>query len=150
MRHRDLAIVALVSISMIALELVWTRIFSAEFFYTFAFLVLSIAVLGLGLGALTLRLFPSLGHPKRLGTILALTAVMTLAGPPAVFKLGLKFSALLTSWVMVGKLVVAILLLGAAFFFGGIALASIFKQHHRQMPKLYMADLIGAGLGIWR
>ncbi|UCC44094.1 MAG: hypothetical protein JSU65_13435 [Candidatus Zixiibacteriota bacterium] len=148
MKRRDLAIVALVSISIIALELAWTRIFSAEFFYTFAFLVLSIAILGLGLGALALRLFPSLGRPEKLGLILSLTGLMTLVGPPAVFELGLVFSALLSSWIMVGKLVIAIMLLGAAFFFGGIALASIFKQHHRQIPKLYMADLIGAGLAV--
>ena len=98
MRRRDLVIVALISSSLIALELAWTRIFSAEFFYTFAFLILSIAILGLGLGALALRLFPSLGRPERLGLILSLTGLMTLIGPPAVFELGLKFSALLNSW----------------------------------------------------
>ncbi len=52
-----LLIVGLISISMVASELIWTRIFSAELFYTFAFLTLSIAVLGLGLGALSIRLF---------------------------------------------------------------------------------------------
>jgi hypothetical protein len=148
MRQRELAIVALLSVSLIALELAWTRIFSAEFFYTFAFLILSIAILGLGLGALALRLFPFLGRPERLGHILSLTGLMTLVGPPAVFELGLRFSALLSSWAMVGKLVIAIMLLGAAFFFGGIALASIFKQHYRQIARLYMADLIGAGLAV--
>ncbi|MBU8933612.1 MAG: hypothetical protein KOO62_06360 [candidate division Zixibacteria bacterium] len=148
MKNRELAIVALLSISLIALELAWTRIFSAEFFYTFAFLILSIAILGLGLGALALRLFPSLGKTEKLGLTLSLTGLMTLIGPPAVFKLGLKFSALLSSWAMVGKLAVAIMLLGSAFFFGGIALASIFRKHHQQIPKLYMADLIGAGLAV--
>ena len=44
---------------LVALEIVWTRIFSAEFFYSFAFLVVSLAVLGLGLGALSLRFWPT-------------------------------------------------------------------------------------------
>ena len=45
---RKLTVVALVSMTLVALELGWTRIFSAEFFYTFAFLILSLAVMGLG------------------------------------------------------------------------------------------------------
>ena len=40
-----LALAALLSLALIALELVWTRIFSAEFFYPFAFLILSLACL---------------------------------------------------------------------------------------------------------
>ena len=50
MNRYRLVIIALVSVTMLALELVWTRVFSAEFFYTFAFLTLSLAVMGLGLG----------------------------------------------------------------------------------------------------
>jgi hypothetical protein len=42
---------------LVALEIVWTRIFSAEFFYSFAFLTVSLA--GLGLGALSLRFWPA-------------------------------------------------------------------------------------------
>jgi hypothetical protein len=56
-RHR-LTIVALLSMALLALELVWTRLFSAEFFYAYAFLVLSLAIMGLGMGALTVRLVP--------------------------------------------------------------------------------------------
>jgi hypothetical protein len=41
-------LVALLSATLIGLELVWTRIFSAEFFYTYAFLTLSLAIMGLG------------------------------------------------------------------------------------------------------
>ena len=93
MRHRYL-IVGLLSMTLLALELVWTRLFSAEFFYAYAFLVLSLAIMGLGLGALTLRLVPVLGRRAYLGVILSLAAGTALAGPPGVFRLGLKFAAL--------------------------------------------------------
>jgi hypothetical protein len=141
-------IVAALSASLIALELTWTRIFSAEFFYTFAFLILSLAILGLGLGALTLHLIPAINNRRNLGPLLSITALTTLLGPPLVFKLGLDFTELFKSWEMVGIFLVSTVILNSAFFFGGIALTLIFKQNHREIPKLYMADLLGAGLGL--
>jgi len=148
MNHTKYFTIALLSLSLLALELVWTRIFSAEFFYTFAFLVLSLAVLGLGLGALAIRLFPILERKNSLGLILVFTALMSLIGPPIVFILGLKFSVVFASWSMVGKLVLTILLLSSTYLLGGMALAILFKRNHRDMPKLYMADLLGAGFGV--
>jgi len=143
-----LALVALLSLALIALELVWTRIFSAEFFYPFAFLILSLAVLGLGLGGLALRLFPSLNRPDRLGTYALLTALLALAGPPLVLHLGLDFALVLSQSVMFGRLALTAVLLGAAFFTGGMALTLLFRNFHAEMPSLYMADLLGAGLGV--
>ena len=141
-------VVALVSVTLIALELVWTRLFSAEFFYTFAFLTLSLAVLGLGLGALALRLAPGLDRERHLGPILSLTAAAALLGPPLTFRIGVDFALLFSQWPMVGRFALAILVLGLPFFFGGMALAMIFKHDSDQIPKLYMADLLGAGLGV--
>ena len=66
MKSKKFVVIGLLSLSLLSLELMWTRIFSAEFFYTFAFLVLSLAVLGLGLGALALRLFSFLNNKDNL------------------------------------------------------------------------------------
>ncbi len=147
-RRFRLIIVALLSLTLLGLELIWTRIFSAEFFYSFAFLILSLAVLGLGLGGLALRLCPSLGRRRYFAPLLALCGALTLAGPPLVFRLNLKFAALLESWDMVGRLLAAIGLLSSAYFFGGLALAVLLRRNCRDMPRLYMADLLGAGLGV--
>jgi hypothetical protein len=144
---RATAVVALMSASLLALELVWTRIFSAEFFYTFAFLVLSLAILGLGLGALALRLLPVLDRDHLLGLYLSLAGLMTLTGPILIFRLGLDFSAVFGSVAMFFRLVAAVALLSSSFFFGGLALAMLFKRNHERMPILYMADLLGAALG---
>jgi len=144
-----LALAALLSFSLIALELVWTRIFSAEFFYTFAFLILSLAVLGLGLGGLALRLFPGLNRPGRVGAYILLTALLALASPPLVLHLGLDFALVLSKGAMFGRLVLTLLLLCAAFFTGGMALSLLFRNFHQDMPRLYMADLLGAALGVF-
>jgi hypothetical protein len=140
--------VALLSVSLVALELAWTRLFSAEFFYTFAFLVLSLAILGLGLGALSLRLWPRLARPERLPLYLSLAALCALAGPPLVFLYDLDFPSLFSSPAMVGKLVLTIFTLNAPYFFGGMALALLFRAGHQRLDRLYTADLLGAGAGV--
>ncbi len=148
MKCRNYLVIALMSITLIALELSWTRIFSAEFFYTFAFLVLSLAILGLGFGALALRLLPLLNRESMLGVYLSLTGLMAIIGPILVFKIGLDFSQLFSNWGMIGKFLVTVILLSSAFFWGGIGLAMLFKRNHEDMPRLYMADLVGAGVGV--
>jgi len=148
MKNLKLILISLLSVSLLSLELIWTRIFSAEYFYTFAFLILSLAILGLGLGALTLRLFPNLNKSKNLGRLFILIGLMSLVSPPLVFKIGLDFTTLFSSWLMVGKFVLTLGLLNSSFFFGGIALAMLFKNDHQDMPRLYMADLLGAGAGV--
>ena len=148
MQVRRYLVIALISLTLIPLELSWTRIFSAEFFYTFAFLILSLAILGLGLGALALRLFRSLDRPARLGGYLAAAGLLALVGPLLVFKLGLDFSSLFSDWTMVGRLLLTVIILMSSYFFGGLALALLFKQYHQDMPRLYMYDLLGAGIGV--
>ncbi|MBW1881058.1 MAG: hypothetical protein JRJ84_22120 [Deltaproteobacteria bacterium] len=141
-------VVGFTSCAVVALEMAWTRVFSAEFFYTFAFLVLSLGVLGLGLGALSLRLLPSLTQKDTLGPILSLAALLGLASPGIVLHMGLDFSQILSSGSMLLRLASAIVLLGSTFAFAGVALALVFRAQHADMPRLYMADLVGAGLGV--
>ncbi|MCF7921061.1 MAG: hypothetical protein K9M55_00020 [Candidatus Marinimicrobia bacterium] len=140
--------IALLSFSLLSLELIWTRILAAEFFYTFAFLVLSLAILGLGLGGLTLRLFPKVDSLGSLRNSLLVGGIMILVGPPLVYRLGMSFSALAGSWAMLGKLILVIIILSSSFYFSGIALAILFKRFHSNISQLYMADLLGAGLGV--
>ncbi len=146
--HHFLLIVGLISISLVASELIWTRIFSAELFYTFAFLTLSIAVLGLGLGALSIRLFHFLHKPVVLPLMLIISAVFAVIGPVFVIALGLKFSQILFTASMFGKFLIAIFILGIPYFCAGIVLAALFRSQYQQMHKLYMSDLLGAGFGV--
>ncbi len=141
-------IIALLSMTLVALEVIWTRVFSAEYFYTFAFLIVSLAVLGLGFGALALRLVPSFGRMPGVGTPLALASLVALAGPGAVLRLRLDFGAIFRDPWVAPKLVLALVILAAPFFLAGITLARLFREQHREMPRLYMADLAGAAGGV--
>jgi hypothetical protein len=128
--------------------MIWTRLFSAEFFYTFAFLTLSLAVMGLGLGALAIRLFPFLDRDGALGVYLTLSGLFSLIGPPLVFLLNVDFTKLYGDWGAIWKFFLTLDLLSAAFFFGGMALAIFFKRSAQEIPRVYMADLLGAGVGV--
>ncbi len=147
MNGKNFRTVALLSISLISLELVWTRIFSAEYYYTFAFLILSAAVCGLGIGAVLLRLFPRFYEKDNLRKLLINTGITAVAGPLFVFWLELDFTRLF-SVLMILKLIAAVIILGSAYVFGGMALSKIFRAHSDRLPKLYMADLAGAGIGV--
>ncbi|MBD3332421.1 hypothetical protein GF356_06195 [candidate division GN15 bacterium] len=148
MRVRSYLVIALISLTLIPLELSWTRIFSAEFFYTFAFLVLSLAVLGLGLGALSLRLFRSIDRPGMLGASLTLAGICALVGPILVFALSPDFSTVFSDLMTTVKIMLVVLILMSTYVFAGIGLAMLFKHNHDDMPRLYMADLLGAGVGV--
>lgn len=148
MRYNKYLTIGLLSTSMIALEMAWTRIFSAEFFYTFAFLILSLAVLGLGLGSLSLRFIKFLNREKNLPHLLSLTALAMFLGPILIFKLNIQFTQIFSDNLMIFKFILAIIILNSAFYFGGIALALLLKLHNKNIDKLYMTDMICAGAGV--
>jgi hypothetical protein len=61
-------VIFLSSFSTLAYEIVLTRVFSISLWYHFAFMVVSIAMLGLGASGTILALFPRLRHPTHLGS----------------------------------------------------------------------------------
>jgi len=95
-----------------------------------------------------LRLIPKVDAMPSMRNSLLLGGMMILVGPPLVYRLGMSFSALTSSFTMLGKLLLVILILSSSFYFCGIALAILFKRFHRHISQLYMADLLGAGLGV--
>ncbi|KAA3634396.1 MAG: hypothetical protein DWP97_07180 [Calditrichaeota bacterium] len=149
MKIKQLLSICFLSLSVVAFELTWTRIFSAEFFYTFAFLILSLAILGLGLGALAVRLFPQLYKEEIIGGYMTLSGLSAVIFPPLVMHLDLKFSQLFADYAMMGKLLIVVILLSLTFFFAGMALAVLFRKYSMDINRLYMYDLIGAGAGVF-
>ncbi len=149
MNNNKYVVIGLLSTTLIALEMAWTRIFSAEFFYTFAFLIISLAILGLGLGSLALRIFPILNKKKLLPVFILMTGIISLLGPILIFKINLEFSGLFSNPLTIFKFLLTLLVLNSAFFTGGMAISTILKQNKDEIPKLYMADLIGAAIGVF-
>jgi predicted membrane-bound spermidine synthase len=139
-------VVLFISLTSLSLELIWTRIFSAEFFYTFAFLILSLSIAGLGIGALIVSLSKKITNIN-LSIILSLAAICSLAGPPLVFLIDLDFTEIFSNPTAIFKILLSIIILSSSYLFAGISLARIFRDFKEQLPKLYMSDMIGAGLG---
>ena len=127
---------AVLSASALLLEISLTRLFSVLYFPPYVYFIISVSILGIGIGAALPAIRPALAAESRL-TIYCLGAagttvlllVLALSGPASTIQIPLF----------------ALLALTFAGF--GLALASIFSLHPTAGRILYMADLIGAGLG---
>jgi Spermine/spermidine synthase domain len=139
--YRVAVAVMLLSATGFSLQIVLTRIFSLLFQYHYVFLVVSLAVLGLGLGA-------ALGYgAKQLHFVrddarairLALLLLACILPLTAFLLSGLE-SANLTS--------VAVILSLLPFLLTGFCYALLYTQYAKASHILYGADLMGAALGL--
>lgn len=129
--------VSLLSAAGLVLELALTRLISVIYFPPYVFAVLALAVLGIGLGAALSIWFPALRQQQQLPRCAAGAALTTIA---------LLLLLLLTPAPRQIVLVGVLLLL--PYFFIGLALTTLFSTNAARSQTLYMADLIGAGLGV--
>lgn len=144
---RTLAGVALASFAALLLELSLTRLFSVILFYHFAFLAISVALLGLGTGGVlahlrrrwlarydTRSLAAACCTINAMATFLVLEIVLHV--PVSLELSGANFL----------KLTVIYLCSALPFFFTGLLLAAVFARSAQQVPMLYGADLTGGAL----
>lgn len=142
-----LAAVALTSFSALLLELGMTRLFSVVLFYHFAFLAISVALLGLGAGGVFAYLwrrwlsrFPTRG----------LAAVLCAANSAAIFLalevvLHVPVSLELSSWNLF-RLTALYLASAIPFFLTGLVFSVVFARETRHITRLYGADLLGGAM----
>ncbi len=142
-----LAGLALTSFSALLLELALTRLFSVVLFYHFAFLAISIALLGLGAGgvfAYLLKTRLSATSTRRLAARLCMTnSVVVLVVLEIVLHVPV---ALRVSWGNFARLTVLYLAAAVPFFLTGLLFAVVFARETRRIPRLYGADLSGGAL----
>jgi len=103
------------------------------FFPPAVFGILSLAILGIGLGAALVTWRPGLGDSGRVTSYLAGGAISVLA--VAIFA---TIPSL--QWSLFGLVVLP-------YLFIGMSLTTLFSQWPGQSTQLYLADLAGAGLG---
>ena len=139
--------VALMSFSALLLELGLTRIFSVVLFYHFAFLAISIALLGLGAGAvfacvrrewLTQWTVRQLGVALCAGNSILIVCVLEVALHTAV--------SLNLSWHNFARLTVLYLVAAIPFVVTGLLFSIVFARHPSRITQLYGADLLGGSL----
>jgi hypothetical protein len=133
--------VALTTFAILVLELSLTRIFSVVFYYHFAFLAISIALFGLGVGGILSYvvaarpgpLFRKLGNLAMCNSVIVVFAVaFLLSRPPDV-----------GGWAMA-----AVYLASAApFIAAGIIVSLAISESVERVDRVYFFDLIGAAAG---
>jgi spermidine synthase len=139
--------VALMSFSALLLELGLTRLFSVVLFYHFAFLAISIALLGLGAGAVfsfLRREWLERWTINQLGsTLCAANALIILAALEIVLHTSV---AMHLDWGNFGRLTVLYLAAAVPFFITGLLFSIVFARYPARITQLYGADLLGGSL----
>ena len=138
---------AIVTASLLLAEVTLTRVFSGTIGYYFAFMSISIAMLGLGAGGLwvTLRGERAVTPEWRAG-LAALGLSLTTAAATLLF---LRFYPAMGDEGHRDQLA-QVLLFGALFvpfFFGGVVIATIFDAYAGEFGVLYAIDLVSAAAG---
>ena len=140
--------VGLVAMSLLLVEVVLTRIFSAVMWYHFAILSISLAMFGSAVAGVALYLLPERFRterlPRYLGHITAIYAVTIVFGYLAF--LGVTPLPRLTLPGLM-NLAMLYLVLAVPFFFGGASLAACISLSRGRVSRVYFADLIGASAG---
>jgi spermidine synthase len=139
--------VAASSCGALLLELALTRLFSVVLFYHFAFLAISIALLGLGSGGVFAYLCKRwLGGFETRSLLVLLCAANALA-VPAVLELCLHLGVSLElSRGNFARLTAMYLCSAVPFFLAGIEFSVLFAREAEHIPLLYGADLAGGAL----
>ena len=145
--------VAATSAAGLAFEIALTRVFAITQFYHFAFLSVSLALLGFGASGSALFAFPKLGRggPGRWAW-LAVGQSLTMIGAYALTNV-LPFDSFAIAWDhrQVFLLVVYYLALAVPFFFGGLVVAVLLAGGDVLDPipshQVYAASLAGSGVG---
>ena len=131
--------VFLITLSGLILEVGLTRIYSASIWYHFAFVAISVALLGWGLGGFTVHLWKQV-KPVSMNAASLVTLLYAAAIP-------------LCLWLLVrypfemDRLPLYFLAPLLPFFLAGMALSIIFDLHRKESSSLYFYDLVGAALG---
>jgi hypothetical protein len=139
--------IALSSFSALLLELGLTRLFSVVLFYHFAFLAISIALLGLGAGGVFAHLRKQKLQEYELRNFAAVCSCLNALTIPLVLEIALHVpvSLQLTGGNFV-RLSVIYLASAIPFFLTGLQFSVIFARESAHIPRLYSADLAGGSL----
>ncbi len=149
----------LLALGVILLEVSYTRVFSFKLVYYFTYLVIGVALLGLGSGGVLVALSERLRRASVEQVIIACAAIASL-GALTSYALAVLVPLHLLHMVMFFargervfpaqeaiKLAVVVSAVFVPFLAAGIALAKIFASETEHIAKLYFADLVGAALG---
>ncbi len=150
MRKSLYSVIFLVSLATLALEITLTRIFSVTMWYHYAFMAISVAMLGMSTGSVKVYVskFTELSEMELYDKISSysvyfgfstLLSLLTLLSIPFVPR---------NTGVGIFSMALVYIVAAVPFFFSGVVIAAVLTTRFvENVGKLYAADLIGAALG---
>jgi len=140
-----LAGVFLTSFGLLAFEITLARLLSVLLLYHFVFAVVSLALLGLGVGGIFVHLFwPRMPTGDSRFALLALVASLTALAIPVSVILMVQVGYLNSA---ANNILLYCFLLFIPFFLTGVLLSQVFRMFPELSARIYGADLAGAAIG---
>lgn len=144
--------VSLLSVSIIAFQLSLIQILSIVQWYHFAYMVISVALLGFGAAGTFLSLAKKILSDK---SEILLPVLMILSGLSMAVSVSfaqtesVRFDSylLFADYSHLWKLLITYLLFFIPFFLGALATGIIFVKHISKIGILYFANMVGSGIG---
>ncbi len=144
----------LISFAALLLEIAYTRVISFKLFYYYTYLVIGLALLGMGAGGVLMAVSRRLQRARTESILMVgslFGAVSVACGYLVVARLPIASLAIWQygsrpSYVSLAKLVILCLALFLSFVSIGTMIATLFGRRSEGIGKLYFADLFGAGL----
>ena len=147
--RRTLCGVALLSAAALAFEITLTRVFAVARWYHFAFMAVSIALLGFGASGTALAVWPQLTRtPERWSRWGAFAFGVSVLGSYLVIN-ELPFDSYRIAWERVQLLYLAAyyLSLTVPFFCAGLVVGALLAAEGAPVNRIYAANFAGSGLG---
>lgn len=154
-RSRHTVAIFLVSLAGLLLEVGYTRIISYKLWYYYTYLVIGLALLGIGSGGIFVVVVPRLRRAATdsilavcslVGAVIIAVGYLVVARIPIdTVRIWVYGSA--SSYKNLGVLAFVCFVLFASFIALGIIVATLLGRAGDRVGGLYFADLLGAGLG---
>ena len=139
-----------ISLASIILEIGYTRIFSFKLYYYFTYLIIGLALLGLGAGGVLVALARELREAPLTRVLVrgcALAGTLVVLGYFVVAWVRLDPTRLDKSFLELAKLALLSLTLFLPFLLTGVMITRMLATRPDRIARLYFVDLAGAGLG---
>lgn len=146
--------ILLVSFAALLLEISYTRVISFKLFYYYTYLVIGLALLGIGCGGVLVAVSGRLRRASTDAVLMwstLLGACSVGIGYAVIARVSLDTLAIWdygtsASFANAAGLVLVCLVLFASFISVGVVIATLFARRPDDIGRLYFADLVGAGL----
>lgn len=149
---RNHVAIGLISACIIAFQLILMQILSYVQWYHFAYMIISIALLGFGAAGTFLTIFQKKleqNYVTLFPFLLLITAILIPVVVGVANSKAVRFDSLLIFQDSrhIGKLILTYLIFFLPFFSGALSIGMSFSKFADQIGKIYFSNLIGSGIG---